>query len=357
MEEVPDDVLGAGFEIVEHFAGCETPTIRSPGVEAELRQMMINHTEARALVFTALTARGFSPRETEACVVEVLDAEWRGRPSHGLAIVPDLVEWSADKRHDPVVTTGAGCTAFVQGGDSPGPLVADVAMSAALGLAEQFGVGCVGVENRSPLLVAGHQPRRAARAGFVGVVMCTAPAKVAPAGGTTPLFGTNPIAAAFPRPGGAPIVIDLAMTSMPASEVRRRARLGEPLPHGVAVDAAGQPTIDPAAALSGAMLPFGGHKGSVLALMVELLAGALTGTRVGTSQPGERGMLFLTFAPDVFGREDAFLARTESIVADLLDAGPQVRVPGITEPDFDAPVDVPDLVVAAVRALAASPAT
>jgi LDH2 family malate/lactate/ureidoglycolate dehydrogenase len=266
--------------------------------------------------------------------------------------VPDLVEWSSGKRHGPVLVERGGCAAFVEGGDGPGPLVAEVAMSAALGLAAQFGVGCVGVENRCPLLVAGHQPRRAARAGFVGMVMCTAPAKVAPTGGTTPVFGTNPIAAAFPRHIGHPIVIDLAMTSLPASEVRRRARLGDQLPQGVAVDADGQPTIDPVAALAGAMLPFGGHKGSALALMVELLAGALTGTRVGTSQPGERGMLFLALKPDLFGRGDAFLTRTESVVAELLDAGPAVRVPGIAEPDLDAAVEVPDLVIAAVRALA-----
>jgi LDH2 family malate/lactate/ureidoglycolate dehydrogenase len=94
--------------------------------------MLLTHTEARDLVSTALVAQGFTSSETEACVAEVLDAEWRGRASHGLAIVPDLVDWSAGKRHDPVVTEGVGCTAFVRGGDGPGPRVAELAMTTAI---------------------------------------------------------------------------------------------------------------------------------------------------------------------------------------------------------------------------------
>ena len=314
--------------------------------------MLISYAIARELVDNALQGHGFSESERAACTAEILDAEWRGLASHGLALIPDLVEWSAGKRHDPLVVHRLGCSAFVQGGDGPGPFVAEVAMEAAMSLADTHGLGCVGVENRSPLLMAGFQPRRAAVEGFIGIAMCTAPAKVAPAGGITPVFGTNPIAAAFPRRDAPPIVVDMAMSKVPASEIRRRARLGEQLPEGVAIDSLGQPTTDPRTALAGAMLAFGEHKGSALALVVELLVGGLTGSRVGVSQPGERGMLFLALRPDLFGNADAFYDRSASIVQDLLASGPAVRVPGLSEPNFDLPVNIPEAVVHAVEAMA-----
>ena len=104
---------------------------------------------------------------------------------------------------------------------------------------------------------------------------------MAPAGGIRPLYGTNPMAFAWPREGGPPLVFDQSSSMSARGEIMMRKRDGEALPEGWAIDAEGRPTTDPDAALAGAQLPFGGYKGAAIAMMVELLAGALVGDVFG----------------------------------------------------------------------------
>jgi delta1-piperideine-2-carboxylate reductase len=113
--------------------------------------------------------------------------------------------------------------------------------------------------------------------GLAGLAMCPSYATVAPHGGTQALLGTNPLAFGWPRPDQPPYVFDFATSVAARGEVELHRRAGTPLPAGWAVDADGQPTTDPSAALAGAMLPFGGHKGSAISTMIELLAGAMIG--------------------------------------------------------------------------------
>jgi len=107
--------------------------------------------------------------------------------------------------------------------------------------------------------------------------MCPSYATVAPAGGTKPLLGTNPFAFGWPRPGENPYVFDFATSVAARGELELYRRADKPLPEGWAIDAEGNPTTDPEAALAGAMLPFGGHKGSAISTMIELLAGSMIG--------------------------------------------------------------------------------
>jgi LDH2 family malate/lactate/ureidoglycolate dehydrogenase len=113
--------------------------------------------------------------------------------------------------------------------------------------------------------------------GLVAFACTPSHAWVAPAGGIRPLFGTNPIAFGWPRPDGPAFVFDFATSAVARGEIELHRRAGKPIPTGWGIDAEGQPTTDPVAALNGAMLTFGGHKGSALAAMVELLAGPLIG--------------------------------------------------------------------------------
>jgi delta1-piperideine-2-carboxylate reductase len=113
--------------------------------------------------------------------------------------------------------------------------------------------------------------------GLVAFACTPSHAWVAPAGGTRPLFGTNPIAFGWPRPDGPAFVFDFATSAVARGEIELHRRAGKEIPLGWGIDAEGQPTTDPAAALNGAMLTFGGHKGSALSAMVELLAGPLIG--------------------------------------------------------------------------------
>ena len=172
--------------------------------------------------------------------------------------------------------------------------------------------------------------------GLAGLAMCPSYATVAPHGGRQALLGTNPLAFGWPRPGKDPYVFDFATSVAARGEVELHRRAGTPIPEGWAMDASGQPTTDPDAALAGAMLPFGGHKGSAISTMIELLAGAMIGDMtspealafLGTTTLAPRhGELILAMDPVRFaaGRGDDPFGRAEA----LLDAitGQGARLP------------------------------
>ena len=160
----------------------------------------------------------------------------------------------------------------------------------------------------------------------------TLTAAVAPAGGTKPLLGTNPFAFGWPRPGGDPYVFDIATSVAARVEIELHRRAGTPIPEGWALGPDGRPTTDPAAALAGAMLPFGGHKGSALGTMIELLGACLIGdltSRACLDRTGStalspiHGELLIAFAPEVFarGRDGDPFAQADSLFGAILGQG------------------------------------
>lgn len=168
--------------------------------------------------------------------------------------------------------------------------------------------------------------------GLAALVMCPSYASVAPAGGIRPLLGTNPLAFGWPRPGRDPYVFDFATSVTARGEIELHRRAGKPLPEGWAMDATGAPTTDPVAALSGAMLPFGGHKGSAIGTMIELLAGAMIGDLtspealefLGTTTLAPRhGELILALSPEKFsaGRPGNPFDRAETLLAAITAQG------------------------------------
>jgi (2R)-3-sulfolactate dehydrogenase (NADP+) len=173
-------------------------------------------------------------------------------------------------------------------------------------------------------------------AGMVGLAFGNSPAAMPAAGGKRALFGTNPIAAVFPRRDGIPLSIDLSLSEAARGKVMLAAKEGRPIPLGWALDRDGQPTTDAKAALGGSMLAMGGTKGAMLALVVELLVTALTGAAMGFEassffvDEGNRpriGQAFLVIDPDALAGRDVYLERIETLIAAMLeDAG--VRLPG-----------------------------
>lgn len=150
--------------------------------------------------------------------------------------------------------------------------------------------------------------------GVAAIAMVPGMSTVAPAGGTKPVFGTNPFAFAWPRPNGHPYVFDFATSVVARGEVELHKRAGKPIPLGWGIDSAGQPTTDPAAALDGALLTFGTYKGTAIATMIELLAGPLIGDFLsleakdydaGANVIPYRGELIIAFDPATFLGADA----------------------------------------------------
>lgn len=173
-------------------------------------------------------------------------------------------------------------------------------------------------------------------AGLAALAMCPSYATVAPSGGTAPLLGTNPFAFGWPRPGRAPYVFDFATSIAARGEVELHRISGKPLPEGWAVDADGQPTTDPTAALQGALLPFGGHKGSAISTMIELLAGVMIGDLtspealdyLGSAELlPHHGELIIAMSPERFaaGRPGDPFARAEVLFEAI--AGQGARLP------------------------------
>ncbi|MDN7577977.1 Ldh family oxidoreductase [Burkholderia orbicola] len=179
--------------------------------------------------------------------------------------------------------------------------------------------------------------------GLVGIAMNPSHSWVAPEGGREPVFGTNPIAFAWPRPGGEPFVFDFATSAIARGDIELHAKQGKAIPPHWAIDADGQPTTDAKAALQGAMRTFGGHKGSALAAMVELLGGALIGDMTsresmdfdeGVGATPCHGELVIAFDPKVFLGDDldAGLARGERMFESIVAQG--ARLP--SQRRFDA---------------------
>jgi len=203
------------------------------------------------------------------------------------------------------------------------------------GVARALGMATVAIANSHHCGVLGQHVEGLAERGFIGLAFANTPSAIAAWGGKRPLFGTNPIAFACPRRNAPALVIDLSMTVAARGKIVMAAQRGEKIPEDWALDADGQATSDAQAALGGTMLALGGVKGSLLALMVELLAGALTGSNFGyeassffepEGPPPRVGQIFVIFDLAAFGG-DSMLDRIEALAA-AMQAEPAVRLPG-----------------------------
>lgn len=198
--------------------------------------------------------------------------------------------------------------------------------------ARKFGLAALVIRDCLHFSALWHEVEDLAGAGLAALSMCPSYAFVAPAGGKEPILGTNPIAFGWPRPGPNPYVFDFATSVAARGEIELHRRVGTPIPEGWAVDATGAPTTDPEAALAGAMLPFGAHKGSAISTMVELLAGAMLGEFMskealefmgGGSLLPRHGALILALDPQSFaarsGRDP--IAEGEKLLTGISDQG------------------------------------
>lgn len=284
----------------------------------------------------ALRRRGVPDGDATIVAESLVDAELRGRRTHGLMRLPFLLRrldaGLIDPRPRMEVREARPAVALLDAGNALGAVAGVRAVELASARARAQGVGVVAVRHSNHLGALGFYLRRLTDEGLAGLCFSNTPPAMAPPGGTAPYLGTNPIAAGFPRAAG-PVIVDMATSQVARGDVIARGRAGERLPPGWAVDAQGRPTDDPQAALDGSLAPLGGAKGFALALMVEVLTGVLAGAAVG---PGVTG----TFAPsdresdvghsfwalDVGAFAPGFEERIAHLAADLEAIGG--RVPG-----------------------------
>lgn len=201
-----------------------------------------------------------------------------------------------------------------------------------LARARKFGIAALVVNNCTHFSALWYETEALTDNGVAGLVMCPSYSTVVPAGGSKPLLGTNPFAFGWPRPGGLPYVFDFATSVAARGEIELYRRAGKQLPDGWAIDVEGKPTTDPEAALAGAMLTFGGHKGSAISTMIELLAGIMIGDRTSsevydylgtTTLLPAHGELVIAMSPEAFsaGRISDPFARAEILFEAILGQG------------------------------------
>jgi (2R)-3-sulfolactate dehydrogenase (NADP+) len=231
--------------------------------------------------------------------------------------------------------------------------------------ARRNGIAFAGIRNSAHVGVMGIHLLPVAEAGLVGLAFTNSPAAIPAWGGKKALFGTNPVAAVFPRKGKDPLVIDLALTTVVRGKIMMAMRKGERIPEGWALDRYGKPTTDPKEAIEqGSLFPIGGAKGAMLALTFELLCASLTGAAIGPeadsffSEEGNKpriGQAFIAIDPSALAGTDKFQERIETVVGAML-ADPEVRLPGARRFAAEkacgaAGIEVPDDLLAQIQKL------
>ncbi len=237
--------------------------------------------EVRRTAFDALRAQGCARAQAKAITETITAAERDGCPAHGLFRIPFYVN---------AIKSGAVATdaAPTLSELAPGilridahfgfaPLALEMGSEPLAERARANGIAALGIVNAFNIAALWPEVERLAAGGLVAFAYTGALSYVAPAGGSRPLYGTNPMAFAWPRAGRPPLVFDQASSATARGQIQIHLRDGKPLPEGWAIGPDGRPTTDPQTALEGAQLTFGGYKGAAIALMVELLAGALLG--------------------------------------------------------------------------------
>ena len=237
--------------------------------------------EVHHLAERVLRAHGFSDAQGGAIAATVTAAERDGCTSHGLFRIPFYVaalkNESVDAGAEPTVAADDSAVVHVDGARGFCPLALDRGLPLLAEAARRHGIASLAIHEVYNIAALWPEVERLAGEGLVAFAFTASNACVAPAGGITPVYGTNPMAFGWPRASRPPMVFDQASSACARGEIQLHLREGKPLPEGWAIDARGEPTTDPTDALAGAQLPFGGHKGAAIALMVELLAGALIG--------------------------------------------------------------------------------
>ncbi|GLY86093.1 Ldh family oxidoreductase [Actinoallomurus iriomotensis] len=254
--------------------------------------------EATELVERVMRAVGMTEDDASTVAAHLIDCELRGLGYGGLPRALSIVERirSTPRRARPVsVVRESALSATLDGGDTVGYVVAQRATEVAIDKALTSGMAVVAATDTWYTGMYSWYLEQITAAGLVGMIAGNAGRLVAPHGGTEARFGTNPIAFGFPCAGD-PIIWDTGTSSVTYAEVVLAGRLGTPLPEGVAFDAAGRPTTSPAEALSGAFTVWGGHRGSGLALVVQLL-GMMTGAPAITEGVGGLGFLVVAIDP------------------------------------------------------------
>jgi (2R)-3-sulfolactate dehydrogenase (NADP+) len=324
------------------------------------------------LATNGLTASGASASMARTAAKYLVAADAQGLATHGVARVATycahLESGRADGNAVPRLMRDSAAACLIDAGTGLGFEPCELAVASAAQRAQSYGIGFAGVTNGHHCGALGLLIEPIAKLGMVALAFSTAPAAISPWGGKRPIFGTNPVAAIFPRPAAPPLVVDLSLTQVTRGQIMLLQSEGKPIPEGWGMDKDGNPTTDANAILNGGSLhAVGGLKGTMLALAVELICCALTGAllshqleslHLAAGTPLKLGQAFIVIAPASLAGTDIYNERIESLVQAMLQEE-GVRLPGerrqkLAEAAERDGIELSDTLLAQLRALARS---
>ena len=287
--------------------------------------------EARKLAFDCLLSNGCDDENAQAVADRMIQAEGDLCHSHGLFRLPwycsALQSGRANGKARPHLEQLAPGVVRVDGDNGFAPLAQALAHRPLADCARANGIASLALVNMFHIAAMWPEVELLAQEGLCGFAFTASYPYVAPAGGIKPLYGTNPMGFSWPRKDAPPLVFDQAASSMARGEIMICARDGHQVPETAGIGPNGEATTDPNVVLEGAQLGFGGYKGASLALMVELLAGALIGEFLsiesaeddaGAGGPPKGGEFMIAIDPARHGDPDGFLERGERLFQAIL---------------------------------------
>lgn len=294
--------------------------------------------EARALIKDALRASGATEAQAGPTAAALVAAEAEGQVGHGFSRLEDYAAQVRTGKINPdaeITTTQLQPASILVNADCGFAYPAiEMAIATLIPNANEMGIAIAAIGNSHHCGALSLQVEKLADAGLIGLMFTNAPKAIAPWGSHQPVFGTNPIAFAVPRKDAPPLVIDLSLSKVARGKVMNAKKQGKAIPEGWALDAQGNPTTDAEAALGGTMVPIGDAKGSALALMVEILAAALTGSAfsyeagsffTADGVPPRVGQTLIAIRPNSGGT--GFADRLEELLGEIV-ALDGARLPG-----------------------------
>lgn len=312
--------------------------------------MRVHIDNLQKVIAGLLGTAGVSGDEADAVVRILSEADLKGISTHGIYFLPMLLERIKSglvvAPTKITVLNDEGATLHLDGGNGIGQIAAEKAMKGAMEKAGKYGIGVCLLRNTNHIGLLAHYSLMAAGKGMIGFCSSNSASAMAPWGGAEQLFGTNPFSIAAPGGRGYPIVLDMSTTLVARGKIRKAARLGEKIPDGWALDAKGNPTNDPDAAMKGSLLPVGGPKGYGLALFVDLISGLISGSSYSKNvktfhQPlGPTGVGMAAVAIDIskFMPEKTYIPLVEEYILSIknsprADGVARIYMPGEIELD------------------------
>ena len=282
-----------------------------------------------------MAALGHDAGDAALIADHLIDCELRGLHYGGLAraiSIAERVERTGDRRRPIRILHETPVSARIDGGDHIGYVVAHRATNLVVEKAEAAGIAVVGASDTWYTGMISYYAEMAAARGLVSMIASNASPWVAPYGATEGRLGTNPICFGFPSAGD-PVIYDIGTSAIIHAEVTLARRLGHELPENVAFDRNGEPTRDPAAALTGAFAAWGGHRGSGLGVVVQLL-GIMAGSPPIPPDLADFGYLIVAMRPDLMGPTETFRENVSAFAKEVRSARPVAGAPPVRMP-FD----------------------